>query len=160
MSVLLAHRNALAALFAAVPSVGLVHAYEPYARLEKDFQAAYAWAPPGGVAKQLRGWHIRNTAIRERELGVGRTLNTFTWRVTGFMALDDGGATEMEFDEIVEDMRLAYRLNPTLGAVAQLSPADGAGIDKTDSKPVVFCGVLCHSATLQLTTHAYLDSGE
>ena len=159
MSAVQTHRAALAALFAAVPSVGVVHAFEPYAKTQSEFQAAYLWADGGG-SKQLRGWHIRRISTRERELGVGRTVNTHTWRITGYMALDDGGATELVFDELVEAIRQAYRLNPTLGNVAQLSPADGAGIDVTDSKPVVFCGVLCHSATLQLATHAYLDSGE
>lgn len=159
MSNVQTHRTALAALFAAVPSVGVVHAFEPYAKSQGDFQAHYVWAVPGG-GKQLRGWHIRRTATRERALGLGRTLNTHTWRITGYMALDDNGATELVFDELVEALRRAYRLDPVLGGASQLGPADGAGIDVTDSKPVVFCGVLCHSATLQCTTHAYLDSGE
>lgn len=159
MSAVQTHRDALRTLIAAVPSVGVVHAYEPYAKTQAEFQAAYLWTAPGG-AQQLRGWHIRRTATRERELGVGRTLNAHTWRVRGFMALDQGGATEPVFDELVEAIRRAYRLNPTLSGVAQLSPADGAGIDVTASEPVFFAGVLCHSATLQLTTHAYLDSGE
>ena len=134
MSALQAHRTALAALLASVPDAGVVHSFEPYAKTQSEFAAAYVWTT--------------------------FTLNAHTWRITGYMALDDGGATELVFDELVEAIRLAYRLDPTLGGAAQLSPADGAGIDVTDSKPVVFCGVLCHSATLQLTTHAYLDSGE
>lgn len=159
MSAVQTHRTALAALIAGVSGAGVVHAFEPYAKTQAEFQAAYLWTAPGG-AQQLRGWHIRRTATRERELGVGRVLNAHTWQVRGFMALDQGGATELEFDELVEAVRLAYRLNPTLGGAAQLSPADGAGIDVTASVPVFFAGVLCHSATLQLTTHAYLDSGE
>lgn len=159
MSAVQTHRTALAALIAAVPGAGVVHAYEPYSKTQSEFQAAYIWTAPD-TTKQLRGWHLRRTATRERELGVGRTLNAHTWRITGYMALDDNGATELVFDELVEAIRQAYRLDPTLGGAAQLSPAEGAGIDVPDSKPVVFCGVLCHSATLQLTTHAYLDSGE
>ena len=159
MSTVQDHRTALAALVAAVPSVGRVHPYEPYAKTQGDFQAHYIWTAPD-TSKQLRGWHIRRTATRERALGLGRTLNAHTWRITGYMALDDNGATEPVFDELVEAIRRAYRLDPVLGGASQLGPADGAGIDVTDSKPVVFCGVLCHSATLQCTTHAYLDSGE
>lgn len=159
MSAVQTHRTALAALVAAVPSVGVVHAFEPYAKTQSDFQAHYIWTAPD-TSKQLRGWHIRRTATRERALGLGRTLNAHTWRITGYMALDDNGATEPVFDELVEAIRRAYRLDPVLGGASQLGPADGAGIDVTDSKPVVFCGVLCHSATLQCTTHAYLDSGE
>lgn len=159
MSTVLTHRVALAGLLSSVPEVGVVHGYEPYAKTQSDFAAHYVWTAPD-TTKQLRGWHIRRIATRERELGVGRTLNAHTWRITGYMALDDNGATEPVFDELVEAIRQAYRLDPTLGAAAELSPAEGAGIDVTDSKPVVFCGVLCHSATLQLTTHAYLDSGE
>lgn len=159
MSTVLTHRVALTALFGAVPDVGVVHGYEPYAKTQSEFQAAYIWTAPD-TTRQLRGWHLRRTATRERALGVGRTLNTHTWRLTGYMALDDNGATEPVFDELVEALRRAYRLDPVLGGASLLGPADGAGIDVTDSKPVVFCGVLCHSATLQFTTHAYLDSGE
>lgn len=159
MSMLADHRAALATLMNTVPGVGLVHTYEPYARTEQAFRALYGWTTPAG-AVQVRGWHIRRTATRERELGVGRTFNAHTWQVRGFMALDEAGETELEFDELIEAIRQAYRADPTLGGVAPLSPAEGAGIDVTDSRPVVFAGVLCHSAVLQLTTHAYLDSGE
>lgn len=159
MSVLALHRAALVALFAAVPDVGAVHDHEPYARTEVAFRELYAW-PVGDGTTQLRGWFLRRTATRERELGVGRTLNVHTWQLRGFMALDSAAGSEPAFDELIEAMRQAYRANPTLSGVAALSPAEGAGIDVTDSRPVMFCGVLCHSALLTLTTHAYLDSGE
>lgn len=159
MSAVQTQRTALAALFAAVADAGVVHDHEPYAKTQGDFRALYVWTAGDG-SQQLRGWHLRRTATRERALGLGRTLNAHTWRLTGYMALDDNGATERVFDELVEAMRRAYRLDPVLGGASQLGPADGAGIDVTDSKPVVFCGALCHSATLQFTTHAYLDSGE
>ena len=78
---------------------------------------------------------------------------------TSFYALLDPHLSAGGF-AVVQTAGRAYRLDPTLGGAAVLSPAEGAGIDLTDSTPVVFTGVLCHSATLQLTTHAYLDSGE
>lgn len=158
-SILQTHRAALVAQIAAVPAVGVVHDSEPYGRTEAKFQALYAYTPAGG-AKQVRGWFVRRTGTRERELGLGRTLNAHTWQVRGFMALDSDAGTELVFDELIETVRQAYRADPTLGGVAQLSPADGAGMDLTDSRPVVFAGVLCHSAVLTLTTHAYLNTGE
>jgi len=159
MSVVLAHRQALAALIGAVPMAGLVHDHEPYAAQEAAFRTKYLWTLPSG-ARQVRGWFIRRTGTRETELGVARVLNMHTWQVRGFMALDDAADTEIEFDELIEAIRKAYRADPTLGGAADLSPADGAGINVTDSRPVVFCGVLCHSAVLTLTTHAYLSAGE
>lgn len=159
MSTLADHRAALVALIAAVPNVGLVHDHEPYAKTEQAFRTLYGWTTPSG-AVQVRGWHLRRTGTRERELGVGRTFNAHTWQLRGFMALDEATGSELVFDELIEAIRAAYRADPTLGGAADLSPADGAGVDVTDSRPVVFSGALCHSAVLQLTTHAYLDSGE
>lgn len=146
--------DALVALFASVPGAGVIHPEEPYARSQADFQAMYL-VDNGQGGKVLRGWFLRRVSTRETEGGNGRVINVHTWRLRGFMALQapDSGR---RFDAVIESLRDAYRANPTLGGAAQVGPiGQPTGIQVMDSNPVMFAGVLCHSATLQLQTYDY-----
>ncbi len=151
------HRAALTALIGSVPAAGAVHAFERYLRDEAKFREAYLYTTDNGE-KHLRGWWIRNTAIRESELGVGRVINEFTWRIRGLRSLQDDLASELEFDQLVEDVRAAFRVDPTLGGLstAEVVSATDVGIQKIDAGPVLFCGVLCHTALLEVRTREYL----
>lgn len=150
------HRAALAALIAAVPQIGRVHDYQRYARGEEAFKAHYLHTLPDG-STQLRGWQFSRVAVAERSVGVGRTLNEHSWEIRGFLALNDEAATELTFDDLVEQIRAAYRADPTLGGLATGEPiGDEDGIQMRDAAPVMFCGVLCHSALLTLQTREYL----
>lgn len=152
-------RDALGALIAFVPDVGQVHTYERYVREEAKFRALYLYTPSSGV-EQLRGWWLRRTATQEVTLGIGRNMEVHTWRIRGYMALNDFEASEMEFDALIEAMRDAVRADPTLGGVCEQSPlGDGEasdGLQVVESAPVLFCGVLCHSAVLEMRTWSYL----
>lgn len=152
-------RDALQALFLTVPNIGQVHNRERYIREENKFVSLYHYTPAGGV-KQVRGWWLRRTATMERTLGVGRNMEVHTWSVRGYMSLNDEDATEIEFDALIEAMRDKVREDPTLGGVCQQSPLNDGdntdGLQLVDSSPVLFCGVLCHSALLQLRTWSYL----
>lgn len=163
MSLLATVRNALQSTLQAVPDVGVVHAYERYTREETKFRELYTVKPSGqtDAVRQLKGWWLRRTGTAERTLGVGRTEVVHTWRVRGFMALNDEQASELAFDELVEALRDAVRADPTLGGVCAQSPlADGGssedGLQLLEAGPVMFCGVLCHSAVLEMKTWSYL----
>ena len=159
MTTLAQVRVALVDLVSAVDGAGIVHPCEPYAKTNAAFQALYGWDDGEGNT-QLRGCFWRVVRIQEQTLSLGRVLNIFTWRLKRFMALNTGGS-ELEFDDVTESIRAAYRLNETLGDLVQPGPlGETTGFQLVDSTPVMFAGVLCHSATLQLTTYAYLNSGE
>jgi hypothetical protein len=159
MTTLAAHRAAIVATLRAVANVGHVHDEEPYAREQAAFQSFYAWADGTGK-KQLRGWYVVRTATRETTLGVGRVVNVHTWRIRGFMALQPPGSG-VAFDDLVEAMRKPFRDDETLGGVCEPGPTQPqTGLQVVDSGPVMFTGVLCHSATLTLQTYAYLNPGE
>lgn len=150
------HRAALVALIAAVPQTGRVHDYQRYAREDGPFREHYLHTSPGG-AKQLRGWQISRVAVAERLVGLGRALNEHSWQIRGYLALDDAAATELTFDNLVEDIRAAYRADPTLGGLSTAEPINEEdGIQMSDAGPVMFCGVLCHSALLTLHTREYV----
>ncbi len=153
-------RTALVALVASVEDIGQVHAYERYAREEGRFRRLFLFTPLATGIEQVRGWWLRRTATEERSLGVGRNLEINTWQIRGYMALNDAEASELEFDALVEALRDAVRADPTLGGVCMQSPiADGNntdGLQVLEIAPVLFCGVLCHSAVLELKTWSYL----
>ena len=151
------HRAALVTLVRAVPDVGIVHDYQRYARAESDFQAFYLYQPADGVP-HIRGWQLSNVGIEERRLGRGnRVLNKFRWVLRGYLSFNDALASELVFDSVCEDIRAAYRANPTLGGLATAEAYGEApdGMQKTGAGPVLFCGVLCNSATLELETWSY-----
>lgn len=150
------HRAALLALLQAVPAIGRVHDYQRYAREESAFRSLYVYEPATGPS-QLRGWQISRVGVAERTVGLGRVLNEHTWRIRGYMALRDADATETEFDALVEAIRAAFRADPTLGGASTAEPiGDEDGVQMRDAGPVLFCGVLCHSALLEVQTREYV----
>jgi hypothetical protein len=151
-------RAALTALMGAVPKLGVVHGYERYHTSESQFKELFVADIDG--QEVLRGWWLRRTATAERSLGVGRNVEVNTWTIRGYMGLNDELATELQMEALVEALRDKVRTDPTLGGVCGQSPiADSGNVDGLqvqDMGPVVFCGVLCHAAVLQLTTWSYL----
>ncbi len=157
MSELATTRAALFALVAGVPGIGQVHDRERYVREEARFRALFVSRIDG--ADQLRGWWLRRAATMERTLGVGRRMEVHTWHVRGYMALADDAGSELVFDELVEALRDAVRTTADAGGVPwEPAPFDAPtdGLQVLDNGPVLFCGVLCHSALLELKTWNYL----
>jgi hypothetical protein len=77
------------------------------------------------------------------------------WRISGFLSLDDANQSEIVFDNLVEAVCDAFRADETLGGLIAGTVMDNpnvAGIQVEDSGPVMFAGVLCHSARLVLYT--------
>lgn len=133
-----------------VAGVGVVHDYERYAASMAGLTALYK------SGAQLKGWHIRRVATEERSPAVGRYAVTHRWQMRGFWSLDDSAATEKSFDDLVETIRDAFRLDDTLGGVVATCTAEEvAGAQVVDSGPVMFGNVLCHAVRLALATRHY-----
>ena len=150
-------RAALVALIAAVPDIGVVNDYERYAERASDMQRLYVAAIDG--EDQLRGWFVRRVATIEQDISAtagGRYVVTHTWRIQGYMALSDAKASEKTFDTLIEAVRAALRADISLGGlVSSIETPDQAGLALDESTPVLFAGVLCHSARLSLKTTHY-----
>jgi hypothetical protein len=157
MSTLAEIRAAIVAMHRAVPDVGEVHDRERYARSEEKFRELFVMTP-AGAAKQVRGWWWRRTATRESTVSTGTVMNVHIWQCRGYMALNDEDGSELVFDTLIEALRDVVRADPTLGGVCEQNSAEDGedGVQVTDAGPVMFCGVLCHSAVLQLKTWSYL----
>ena len=139
-----------------VANIGVVNDYERYSKDQSALQAQYVAMIAG--AKQLRGWNIRRVKTQEKSPDVaGPSVVTHTWDFRGYMALDDSAASEKTFDDLIEAIRDAYRGDENLGgAVSTTVMEDGtAGVQVIESVPVLFAGVLCHSARLRTFTRHY-----
>lgn len=145
-------RTAIAAKISTVANVGKVHEYERFAKGEKDFRILYEHQG------QIRGWNIRRLSRGEKSPALNVSGITNKWRISGFMSLEDATGSELTFDGLTEAMIDAFRADETLGGLVFGTTPDGqetVGIQVEDSGPVMFAGVLCHSARLILYTHHF-----
>ena len=154
MSTLAQIRAAIVAKLSGVAGIGVVNDFERYAREASKFKTFYQASPTA----RLLGWHVRNVATRELLVDTGRHLVDHTWNLRGFMAIDDADGSEKLLDDLVELARDAFRLDDTLGGTVSSCNTgrdEEIGLQKIDSGPVMFAGVLCHSVRLKLTTRDY-----
>lgn len=149
-------RNAIVAKLQGIADIGRVHGFERYAADMDALRGHYVASIAG--ADQLRGWYVRRVAGGETSPVDGRYIETATWKIQGFMALDDDAASEIQFDLLVDAVRDAFRADATIGgAVVFTAFGQAAGAQLKDAGPVMFAGVLCHAATLTLTTTRYFQ---
>jgi len=147
-------RAAIVAKLNAIPGIGTVNAYQRYADDMRDLEAMYV---DDGV---LHGWFVRRLTVKEEAHSRGRNVETTQWLVHGYMAINDAAQSELAFDALLDAVRDAFRYWPPLPGLGLLSDLDGgqAGIAVTESAPVLFAGVLCHSASCLLVTRRHLST--
>lgn len=142
-------RDAIKGVMQTVPNIGLVHTFERYAADLATLRALYV------SNGQLLGWYIRLLKTQRDSQARGRTAILHTWVIRGFMAFDDALQSELTFDALIEALQEAFTAHETLdglvGATA-FPEQHVAGLQRDDSGPVMFAGVLCHSARLTLNT--------
>lgn len=140
-------RAAIVAKVSAVPDVGRVHAYERYLATMNKLRELYADGP------RIRGWLVTRVSTRELPDTTNTVRNIHRWSVRGYHSLDDDAGTELEFSNLVEQVRAAFRWDETLGDVCETTAVDGrSGLQLDDFGPVMFAGVLCHGARLSIDT--------
>lgn len=153
-------RAGLVAFIAAVPGIGIVHSHERYAKDEAKFRDLYV-QDLGGGKKVINGWWVRRVATTEYTVDIGgQAIVVHTWRIRGYRALSDTDESELAFDAVIEGIRDAVRADLSLGGVCEPGPLfDNGdrqeGVQVMDVGPVMFAGVLCHSAVLELKTWSY-----
>ena len=136
-------RDAIAAKMETVANIGPVHKFERFAKGEKDFALMYKFNG------QIRGWNIRRIKRTSNSPALGITNVVNMWRISGFMSMHDADQSELAFDGLLEDLCAAFRADETLGGLIAGTVLENpvvAGLQIEDSGPVMFAGVLCHSA--------------
>lgn len=145
-------RDKIKTMFQTVTGIGNVHTYERYLKDQSKLVSLYKDATSG----RLLGWHIRKVATRENYIDISRWVVDHDWKIRGFMSLDDADATEQTFDTLIESIRDVFRDDPSLGGLIFSTVIEEknnqAGVQVEEAVPVLFAGVLCHSARLALTT--------
>lgn len=147
-------RAAIGAIIKAVPEIGVVHPYERYSVQQSAHARHFMWQPPGRAPAEMRGWFIRRVATRELDDTSTRSQIQIDWQIRGFMAVQDAIASEIIFDNLVEQLRDAFRADLTLGGLldAELPVGAPLGPQLMESAPYMLAGVLCHGARLDWTT--------
>lgn len=146
-------RAAIKTTMQTVSNIGVVNDFERYSDQASKLSAQYVATISG--SPQLRGWQIRRVAKREVFVDHGRWSVHNRWRIRGFMALNDATESEKTFDSLIAALEDAFRANDTLGGEVMtcIDPETSeAGLQLIESKPVLFAGVLCHSAECELKT--------
>lgn len=149
-------RDKIKAIIVAVPNSGSVQAYERYTQQQSKLAEFYKDATSG----RILGWNINRYATREAYIDIGRWVLDHDWKIRGFMSLDDADATQETFDTLIEAIRDVFRADPSLGDLVFSTVIEEknhqAGVQVEEVAPVLFAGVLCHSARLALTTRHLL----
>jgi hypothetical protein len=144
------YRAAIKTALEGVSNIGQVHDYErwmdDWANLLTLFKATIS-----GV-DQLRAWTISLYQAQQEVItfqggGFDETiLVRYTYRVRGYLALDDSAATEKTFTALVLAVMTALEASTTLqGAVLE---REGPVVSLATIEHRMFAGVLCHYAEL------------
>lgn len=138
-------RNEIIETLSAIPDIGKVQPFERYARDPVNLKNFYI------KGKQLFGWYVRRTGVREEAWTSVKNKVFQDWQIVGFMGLSDTEASEILFNTKIDAIRRAFRTRA-------LKSADETGYVQVSAiQPVMFCGILCHTAELTLQTVSYVE---
>ncbi len=125
-----------------VSDIGQVHDYVRWYKDKPDFNTIFRDA----ANSQIRAWDISRTSTPETEKASRTNIRTHTFRIRGFMSLDDSAATEKTFQSLVEDVATAFRNSPGLeGTALDSGPIQINAVDHMNVGDA-----LCHYCELHL----------
>ncbi|XAI95671.1 hypothetical protein [Microcystis phage Mae-JY22] len=136
-----------------VSGIGRVYDYERFAKDASAFLALYKDPADG----RIRGWWFDRFSTRELDRDTGTVRRVHSWRITGYLGLDDADATGRALQDLVEAIADAFRSDRTLGGtvldIRDMTQDDApAGVQVDSIDAVMLAGALCHRAGLRLTT--------
>ncbi len=144
-------REQIKTILSGVSGVGVVHDYD---RLAMDYSKMLALFQDANG--RINGWTITRDETPERWITNVDYERVFEMVIRGHMGLQDGEATEIIFQDIVESVCAAFRGNDTLnGSCETINPEFGklagrSGIQVVTIEPRQFGSVLCHYCELRL----------
>lgn len=145
-------RNKIVSVMETVPNIGRVQPYQRYSNRQADLRDHYAFRG------EIRGWFITRVGFRESNQEGGMRAIVNRWRIAGYMSWSDEATSELLFDGLVEQISDAFRAEQYLSGIgAESWVRDLAGVQGEDIGPVMFAGVLCHTARLGLETIHFIE---
>uniref|UniRef100_A0A6M3K4I7 Uncharacterized protein n=1 Tax=viral metagenome TaxID=1070528 RepID=A0A6M3K4I7_9ZZZZ len=148
-------RERITAILAAIEGVGNVHEYQRFSADLGKFRDLFKWQDAEGN-ESIRGWIITRKATAKRELTSSQVQKVHVFDIRGYMGMQDSGATEIVFQDLLNSMEAAIDADYTLsGACETTTPEWGpgaglAGLQIQDVDLRMFGGVLCHFAQCRL----------
>lgn len=140
-------REQIKAILSGVAGVGVVHDYQRWAADRQKFLDLFA-----DKNGKINTWCITRTKTPEACDTTSHHTRRHTFRIRGYYGLKDENATELIFQNLVEDIcaefRSKYKLNDT---ATDTGPVQ---VDKVDLWS--FFGVLCHFCELTLEAEEIL----
>lgn len=103
-------RAAIAAALGDVTNVGKVNAYDVLTTREEDFKAFFLDQELGYV----QGWAITREMTTETDRDTENNWSTHLMVIRGYRAIGAGGASETEFQDLVESVRTRLRIEQRL----------------------------------------------
>ncbi len=121
-----------------ITNIGNVH---DYVRWHKDWPTMLTLFKSTTPANQIRFWDISRVKTPEVNKVSKENARVHTFRLRGFMSLDDSAATEKTFQDLIEAVCMKFRNKPTFeGDAVNVSPV------QVESVSHAMVGeVLCHS---------------
>lgn len=131
-----------------VPDIGMVHDYERWNVDPGKFIDLFKTTISG--QGQIRGWEIgRSGPINDD----GSSPRAHTYKIRGYMSINDAAVTEKTFNALIEAIADAFRGDKTLGGVAL--GHDFIQVDMIEIR--MFGSVLCHYAELSLVVYEHIN---
>ncbi len=144
------YRAAIKSVLQGVTNIGQVHDYTRWMDDWAQLLALYK-ATIGGV-DQLRAWEISLQQVQQEVIGFegGGTTGTiwvrYTYRIRGYLAVDDSAATEKTFAALVLAVMTALEASTTLQSAVLEREEPVVSLATMEHR--MFAGVLCHYAEL------------
>lgn len=147
-------REQIKTIISATSGVGRVHDYERFAKSSDRFKELFKAADG-----TINAWSITRAATAERDGTGGYNEAVDLWVIRGYRGVDDEGASELDFQDTIENVRAAFRGNYNLNNTCEINspdfgPETGAGIQVREVGHRIFFGILCHYCELALGTQS------
>lgn len=150
-------RNAIVAQLASVAPASKVQAFERYSKDPQKLAEHYV------ANGKLAGFLVRRTGFRRLRASTLYDTIVQRWQIRAYASLLDAEASELGFDLLLDQLAAAFAMDDTLGGLVDgmddLVPGAPVGLQLDDSGPVLFAGILCHSARLSLVTRHDVEIG-
>jgi hypothetical protein len=140
-------RTAIYNVLSGVNSIGKVYDYERWAKDWGTFIDLFKATING--KEHIRGWEISRSGPVNDD---GSTPRAHTYKIRGYMSINDADATEKTFNALIEAIADAFRGDKTLGGVAL--GHDFIQVDLIE--PRMFGSVLCHYAELSIIVYEHI----
>ncbi len=126
-----------------IPSIGKVYDYEPLVRDWKEYLAFFTGAAPDNMVK---GWVVTRSRTPEAAEASKTNKRQITILIRGFYSIAGKGATEKDFQNLIEAVCSKFRPLSRLGGLALFS----SPVQVMIVEPRKFGDVLCHYCELNI----------